>query len=135
MRTLAFAHLLLPALTPYVAGCAHQLQVGSLAAEVAEVEAACASLASPVVYCHNDLLAPNLLLATPPPRCEGASERPPADTPPALTIIDFEYGGYNYRGFDLGNHFNEWAGFDCDYSRYGRCHVTTRARGLRARAC
>jgi hypothetical protein len=24
---------------------------------------------------------------------------------------------YNYRGFDLGNHFNEYAGFDCDYSR------------------
>ena len=22
------------------------------------------------------------------------------------------------RGFDFGNHFNEYAGFDCDYTRY-----------------
>lgn len=25
-----------------------------------------------------------------------------------LRIIDFEYGSYNYRGFDFGNHFCEW---------------------------
>lgn len=24
-----------------------------------------------------------------------------------LTVIDFEYSGYNYRGFDLGNYFCE----------------------------
>ena len=27
-----------------------------------------------------------------------------------VTLIDFEYGGANYRGFDLANHWNEWAG-------------------------
>lgn len=27
---------------------------------------------------------------------------------PELIIIDFEYCAYNYRGFDLANHFNEW---------------------------
>ena len=26
-----------------------------------------------------------------------------------LVIVDFEYSGYNYRGFDLANHFCEWA--------------------------
>ena len=31
-------------------------------------------------------------------------------------VIDFEYGAYGYRGYDLGNHFNEYAGFECDYS-------------------
>lgn len=36
----------------------------------------------------------------------------------ALQFIDFEYGAYNPRGFDIGNHFNEWAGFDCDYALY-----------------
>lgn len=41
---------------------------------------------------------------------------PPPDS--ELHLIDFEYGCYNARGFDLGNHFNEWAGFECDYSRY-----------------
>lgn len=35
-----------------------------------------------------------------------------------LTFIDFEYGAYGDRGFDWGNHFNEWAGFDCDYTMY-----------------
>lgn len=27
---------------------------------------------------------------------------------PELMIIDFEYCAYNYRGFDLANHFLEW---------------------------
>ena len=34
-----------------------------------------------------------------------------------LTVIDFEYGSYGHRGFDVGNHFNEYAGFECDYAR------------------
>ena len=83
-----------------------QLDAAALRAEVDACEAACAALRSPVVYCHNDLLAPNVLLST--------SEASPG----ALHLIDFEYGCYNYRGFDLGNHFNEWAGFDCEYGRY-----------------
>lgn len=33
-------------------------------------------------------------------------------------FIDYEYGCYAFRGFDIGNHFNEFAGFECDYSRY-----------------
>lgn len=35
-----------------------------------------------------------------------------------MNFIDFEYGSYSYRGFDLGNHFNEYCGFDCDWSLY-----------------
>ena len=35
-----------------------------------------------------------------------------------MQFIDFEYGSYNYRGFDFGNHWNEYAGFEGDYSRY-----------------
>ena len=27
-----------------------------------------------------------------------------------LYFIDFEYGSYSYRGYDIANHFNEWAG-------------------------
>jgi ethanolamine kinase len=36
------------------------------------------------------------------------------DTPatPQIVIVDMEYGGFNYRGFDIGNHFCEYAGFD-----------------------
>lgn len=32
----------------------------------------------------------------------------PSDGEPELMIIDFEYCAYNYRGFDLANHFLEW---------------------------
>ena len=36
----------------------------------------------------------------------------------SMQFIDFEYGGYAYRGHDWGNHFAEYAGFECEYSRY-----------------
>ncbi|KAL4304130.1 hypothetical protein GQ457_10G003250 [Hibiscus cannabinus] len=60
-------------------------------------------LNAPVVFAHNDLLSGNLMLN---------------DEQEKLYFIDFEYGSYNYRGFDIGNHFNEYAGYDCDYSLY-----------------
>lgn len=37
---------------------------------------------------------------------------------PLMTFIDFEYADWAPRGFDLGNHFCEYAGFECDYGRY-----------------
>jgi len=52
-------------------------------------------LKSPVVFCHNDLQEGNILLR------EDTEE-------PSLVLIDFEYCSYNYRGFDLANHFIEW---------------------------
>ncbi|XP_054150065.1 choline/ethanolamine kinase isoform X2 [Melozone crissalis] len=52
---------------------------------------------SPVVFCHNDVQEGNILLLA---GREASSER--------LMLIDFEYSSYNYRGFDLGNHFCEW---------------------------
>src|SRR5688572_12530150 len=33
-------------------------------------------------------------------------------------LIDYEYACYNYRGFDLGNHFCEYLTFDIDLSKY-----------------
>ncbi|XP_037702144.1 choline/ethanolamine kinase isoform X2 [Choloepus didactylus] len=51
---------------------------------------------SPVVFCHNDIQEGNILLL---------SEAGSADS---LMLVDFEYSGYNYRGFDIGNHFCEW---------------------------
>eukprot|EP01052_Picozoa_sp_SAG31_P021252 SAG31_NODE_1634_length_7683_cov_10.287843_3_plen_455_part_00 len=49
----------------------------------------------PVGFCHNDLLCGNIMVN---------------ETTNAITLIDFEYGGTNFRGFDIANHFNEWAG-------------------------
>jgi ethanolamine kinase len=105
--------------------CVAQIDMEQLAAEVDEVQAACDALGSPVVYSHNDLLAPNLLIQDP----------APADgSPAALYLIDFEYGCYNHRGFDLGNHFNEWAGFDCFYDQYPNDAQQRRFLGAYAKA-
>lgn len=49
----------------------------------------------PVVFCHNDMQEGNILLR------QNSTKR-------ELVIIDFEYCSYNYRGFDLANHFVEW---------------------------
>jgi choline/ethanolamine kinase len=50
---------------------------------------------SPVVFCHNDMQEGNILF------CEKADKW-------QLIPIDFEYASYNYRGFDIANHFCEW---------------------------
>jgi len=47
-----------------------------------------------VAFCHNDLLAANIL------------KRTNGD----ISLIDFEYGGVNYIAFDIANHFNEFCG-------------------------
>ncbi|XP_056653492.1 choline/ethanolamine kinase isoform X1 [Monodelphis domestica] len=57
------------------------------------------STPSPVVFCHNDIQEGNILLLSNP------KTSAPLDK---LMLIDFEYSSYNYRGFDIGNHFCEW---------------------------
>lgn len=51
---------------------------------------------SPVVFCHNDLLCGNIMLSL----HDGKS----------VSIVDFEYSSFNYRGFDIGNFFCEAMG-------------------------
>lgn len=53
---------------------------------------------SPVVFSHNDLQEGNILIRPDHPLMEEK-----------LVLIDFEYCSYNYRGFDLANHFCEWS--------------------------
>ena len=35
-----------------------------------------------------------------------------------MQFIDFEYAWWGFRGFDIANHFCEYAGFECEYGRY-----------------
>ncbi|KAJ8916695.1 hypothetical protein NQ315_000340 [Exocentrus adspersus] len=59
---------------------------------------------TPVVFCHNDLQEGNILM------CQ--DDEPDKDNNNAeskIVIIDFEYCSYNYRSFDIANHFVEWA--------------------------
>lgn len=63
------------------------------------------STRSPVVFCHNDCQEGNILLL---------KGRQTSDKQ-KLMLIDFEYSSYNYRGFDIGNHFCEWMyDYNCD---------------------
>lgn len=50
---------------------------------------------------------------------------PEDPSPRGMQFIDFEYARWGYRGLDFGNHFNEYAGLDCDYSRYPDKHHIT----------
>ena len=54
------------------------------------------------VFCHSDLQYGNLM----------ASDQPLGNRP-AVILIDFEYGAFGPRGFDIANHFFEWM---CDYT-------------------
>lgn len=78
---------------------AESIDMPKLIRELKELQVDLETFASPVVFCHNDLLSGNLI-----------------DQGSKVSFIDYEYGGYNYRGFDIANHFAEWAGFECDYS-------------------
>ena len=62
----------------------------ALAPAAARVEAALASRPEPLVPCHNDLLAANVL-----------------DDGGDLRFIDYEYSGMNEASFELGNLVNE----------------------------
>ncbi|GAM18000.1 hypothetical protein SAMD00019534_011750 [Acytostelium subglobosum LB1] len=79
------------------------LRVDEMKQEAKMLEATLSNLNSPIVFCHNDLLSRNIIVDT---QSEKAS------------FIDFEYANYNFRGFEIGNHFNEYAGFGPDYSLY-----------------
>ncbi|VDM24393.1 unnamed protein product [Toxocara canis] len=60
------------------------------------------ALPTRVVFCHNDLLVHNILY-------DSKSGK--------VSFIDYEYAGFNYQGFDIANHFCEYAGVEnVDYS-------------------
>uniref|UniRef100_A0A8C7P1E2 ethanolamine kinase n=1 Tax=Oncorhynchus mykiss TaxID=8022 RepID=A0A8C7P1E2_ONCMY len=69
---------------------------------------------SPVVFCHNDCQEGNILLLS---GCEGSDRQ-------KLMLIDFEYSSYNYRGFDIGNHFCEWM-YDYTNDKFPFFHVNS----------
>ncbi|KAL2653862.1 hypothetical protein R1flu_021990 [Riccia fluitans] len=71
--------------------------------EIDELKRSSKSLEAPIVFAHNDLLSGNVMYN---------------EELDKLYFIDFEYSTYNYRGYDIANHFNEYAGFECDYNLY-----------------
>ncbi|XP_041059079.1 ethanolamine kinase 1 isoform X2 [Carcharodon carcharias] len=94
-------HVRNPSVFRFLTGVpAHQ----ELEQELAWMKKHLSSLGSPIVLCHNDLLCKNIIYN----EKEGH-----------VRFIDYEYAGYNYQAFDIGNHFNEFAGVnEVDYSLY-----------------
>ncbi|XP_039923029.1 choline kinase alpha isoform X2 [Hirundo rustica] len=79
----------------------------NLPQEMKNLRAMLEATSSPVVFCHNDCQEGNILLL------EGRE----SSEDQKLMLIDFEYSSYNYRGFDIGNHFCEWM-YDYSYEKY-----------------
>ncbi|XP_052009137.1 ethanolamine kinase 1 isoform X1 [Xyrauchen texanus] len=72
--------------------------------EMEELKCHLQHIESPVVLCHNDLLTKNIIYNIQ----EGT-----------VKFIDYEYADFNYQAYDIGNHFNEFAGVkNVDYSLY-----------------
>ncbi|KAM6115499.1 choline kinase alpha isoform 3-T3 [Pterocles gutturalis] len=79
----------------------------NLPQEMTNLRAMLEATSSPVVFCHNDCQEGNVLLLEGRENSENQK----------LMLIDFEYSSYNYRGFDIGNHFCEWM-YDYTYEKY-----------------
>lgn len=88
------------------------IDFAALEAEVDETEAVCKLTQCPVVFGHNDLLSGNMLILQNP---GFDTEHPDKNGP--VVFINYEYGAYTFRDFDIGNHFTEYAGFDGNYDR------------------
>lgn len=56
-------------------------------------------------HLHKDDALPT---STPADAADNGNGDTPLPSPRRLSLIDYEYAGYNPRGFDLGNHFCEW---------------------------
>eukprot|EP00842_Homolaphlyctis_polyrhiza_P001409 jgi/Hompol1/2269/HPOL_002874-RA len=103
------------------------ISLDRIRSDLAALEQHLEPLASPIVFCHCDLLSGNIIYTststtststtaeTTTTETASSSETSNSDS---VNFIDYEYGCYSYRGFDIANHFCEWAGFDCDWKLY-----------------
>ncbi|KAM9754219.1 choline kinase alpha isoform 2-T2 [Menidia menidia] len=92
----------------------NRLLAYNLPQEMETLKSLLESTRSPVVFCHNDCQEGNILLL----KGRQSSDKQ------KLMLIDFEYSSYNYRGFDIGNHFCEWMyDYSCDESPFFKVSV------------
>lgn len=65
----------------------------------------------PVVFCHNDMQEGNILLKNnvfPSETSDVSDSQYEQLDASSLIIIDYEYCAYNYRSYEIANHFIEW---------------------------
>ncbi|KHJ85042.1 Choline/ethanolamine kinase [Oesophagostomum dentatum] len=77
--------------------------ISHLEENLRDIQALIRPLNEEIAFCHNDLLAHNVIF-------DESSGR--------VLFIDYEYADFNYALFDIGNHFCEFAGVEePDYSK------------------
>lgn len=69
--------------------------IEKLREEYEELRKSIEDIKSPIVFAHNDLLLGNILV-------DHDANR--------VTFIDYEYAAFNFQAYDIGNHFDEFAG-------------------------
>jgi ethanolamine kinase len=94
-----------------------KLQIDVLRSEIEQLHAIVETSVpkSTIVFCHNDLLAANVMINNN-DNADSVSLADHSHDNITIQLIDFEYGGYNYRSFDIANHFNEYAGGPPDHA-------------------
>ncbi|KAL1973543.1 hypothetical protein VTN31DRAFT_6178 [Thermomyces dupontii] len=64
-----------------------------------------------LVFAHCDLLSANVIIL--PQSSQSSKDRDVEE----VHFIDYEYATPSPAAFDIANHFAEWAGYDCDFTR------------------
>ncbi|ANQ08382.1 Ethanolamine kinase [Plasmodium coatneyi] len=89
---------------------------------IIEVEKLCKAENSPIVLCHCDLLSSNIINTVEtvdslgdPYNGNNDGVTTPANDGENISFIDFEYSCPMERAYDIANHFNEYAGFNCEW--------------------
>jgi len=86
-----------------VQGLYNANEVMQISKEVATVQEALKPYASHVALTHNDLNHGNIIY-------DHQNNK--------ITFVDLEFAQYSDVGFDIGNHFCEWAGLELKFSEY-----------------
>jgi ethanolamine kinase len=79
----------------------------------------------PLIFSHCDLLSGNVIVL---PNPDSSSQSSTASSPALSAVstdqpftpvnfIDYEYATPSPAAFDIANHFAEWGGFDCDFTK------------------
>jgi len=63
-----------------------------------------------MVFAHNDVNHANVIVSS--------AFNVLTNDVDGIYFVDYEFSDFNYRAFDLGNHFCEWAGLDLQYEYY-----------------
>ncbi len=78
-----------------------ELNFEAIRQEVSQLKKILEVTDSPIVFSHNDCQSGNIIFDN-----------------GKIHFIDMEYAGFNHRGFDIANHFCEFAGLSLEFEHF-----------------